>query len=471
MKSKKLSAILASVFAAAMLLSACGGNAQPSAAPEASKAPEASEAPAPEAEKPEGEAAESPAPEAQASEGEVIELTLATWSPIPRTAEKMVAAFEAENPGIKIKYTNYNYNPEYLAALAAGAASDNLPDIIGLQPGSLTQQYRDYLIPLDTHAKGAWGDGWESKFSKIAADQIRLGNPAGDNGAYILPIESQVIYIVYNKAMFDELKIAKPTTYEELVAASKALTAAGKAPFWLGGADGWQHVNMFMMLASQVDTTLVDKAQRGEIKWTDPGLVRAVTNYKKMFDDGVFQVGALSNTAYPQGVNALTSGGAGMVALGSWWYQEFSADDPPQTVKDWVFDGFYLPAVESDLKPSAPIGGIDFGYGITKKCKNPEAAWKALQSFSSGAGIQACVDDLNNLAAFKGIVPKGEVPANIIEQTGAYAKDLDIAMNQRIGEPTIESALQNAMAGVAAGELTPEKAMESVQAAQDALPK
>lgn len=42
-------------------------------------------------------------------------------------------------------------------------------------------------------------------------------------------------------------------------------------------------------------------------------------------------------------------------------------------------------------------------------------------------------------------------------------------MNQRIGEPTIETALQNALAGVGTGELTPEEACQAVQDAQDAL--
>lgn len=462
MKLSNIRRVLAACLASALLFTACGGSGSDPAPAEDAPSTEASDSAA------EPEAAPSDASSEEAS-GDVTELTMWTWSPIPRTAEKMIAAFEAENPDIKINITFYNYNPEYLAALAAGAGSDNLPDIIGLQPGSLTQQYRDYLIPLDEHAIGSWGEGWENSFSKIAADQIRLGNPSGDDSAYILPIESQVIYVVYNKAMFDEMGIAKPTTYEELVAASQKLTENGVAPFWLGGADGWQNVNLFLMLASQVDTTLVDKAQAGEIPWTDPGLVRAMTNWKKMFDDGVFQVGALSNTSYPQGVNALTSGGAGMIALGSWWFQEFTAEDPAQTVKDWVFDGFYLPAVESDLSDSAPIGGVDFGYGITKNCKNPEAAWKALESFSSGAGIQACIDDLNNLAAYKGITPQGDIPATILEQTEKYSADLDVAMNQRIGEPTIDTALQDALAGVAAGELEPQAALEAVQAAQEKL--
>ena len=40
-------------------------------------------------------------------------ISLWTWSPVTRTAEKMIAAFENENSDIKIDYTNYNYNPEY----------------------------------------------------------------------------------------------------------------------------------------------------------------------------------------------------------------------------------------------------------------------------------------------------------------------------------------------------------------------
>ena len=191
--------------------------------------------------------------------------------------------------------------------------------------------------------------------------------------------------------------------------------------------------------------------------------------WKQLFDDEIIQVGALSASTYPDGVNALTSGNAGMIALGSWWTQEYTADDVAQSVADWDFDWFYLPAMESGLNKSTPVGGIDFGYGITKNCDNPELAWKALESFSSGAGIQACADDLNNLPAFKGIEPKADLPESIVEQYNRSAKDLDQAMNQRIGAPTIDTALQDALSAVAAGEMEPAAAMEMVQAAQDAL--
>ena len=83
-----------------------------------------------------------------------------------------------------------------MAALAAGAGSNTLGDILGLQPGSLTQQYKDYLIDLSAYAKAEWGENWMDKFYKIDADQIKLGNAAGDDSVYILPVESQIINII-----------------------------------------------------------------------------------------------------------------------------------------------------------------------------------------------------------------------------------------------------------------------------------
>lgn len=112
-------------------------------------------------------------------------ISLWTWSPVTRTAEKMIAAFEEENEGVEIDYTNYNYNPEYLEAISAASSADNLPDIMGLQPGSLTQTYSDYLIDLGEYAKAEWGDDWTSVYDNVTQSQLQLGNAEGDDSYYI----------------------------------------------------------------------------------------------------------------------------------------------------------------------------------------------------------------------------------------------------------------------------------------------
>lgn len=407
---------------------------------------------------------------ADAASGEETTLTMWSWSPITRTCEKMLDAFEKENPGIKIEFSYYNYDPEYLSALSAAAASDSLPDIIGLQPGSLTAQYADYLMDYSDYAAKDWGDNWKENYPDMIANQIQMGNKDGDTSNYILPVEAQIISIVYNKNVFEKYNLEIPTTYDEFKEVCKTLNDNGVAPLFFGGSNGWQAVNMFTMLCSQLDTTIFDKAQAGEIKWTDPKLVEAMGNYKLMFDDGIFQTGAMSADANTNGTPAFVSDNAAMMALGSWWCQEFTAEDPATTVANWDFGFFYLPPIGTAAKAATPVGGIDFGYGITKNCKNPDAAWKAIKSFSSGAGIQACADDVNNLPAFKGIEPGNpELNPELVNQYNSFAKDLDSAMNQRISEPTIETALQNALAGVGSGELSPEEGCQAVQDAQDAL--
>lgn len=403
-------------------------------------------------------------------------VSLWTWSPITRTAEKMIDAFEKANPDITIDYTNYNYNPEYLQALSAASASDNLADIVGLQPGSLTQTYSDYLIDLSDYAKAEWGDDWTSVYDNVTQSQLQLGNKDGDDGHYILPIETQDIYVEYNKTLFEQLGLKVPTTYDELVEVSKTLRDNGYAPLFFGGADGWQHVNLLLMCTSQISDTLFDECQNGEKAWTCDEMKQAMTNYKKLFDDGVMQDGSLSSTSYSDGTTLFLTGQAGMMLLGSWWAQEYTSEDVSDAVANWDYDYFYLPALEEGLSDSKAIGGVDFGYGITKNCENPDLAWKALVSFATGEGAQEIANDMNNHLSYPNIEPDTSAMVerdglqNVVDEFNRSGKDIAAGLvNQRIAEPTIETAIQEAMQGLIGGTYSVDEATQHIQDAQDAL--
>lgn len=403
-------------------------------------------------------------------------VSLWTWSPITRTAEKMIDAFEKANPDITIDYTNYNYNPEYLQALSAASASDNLADIVGLQPGSLTQTYSDYLIDLSDYAKAEWGDDWTSVYDNVTQSQLQLGNKDGDDGHYILPIETQDIYVEYNKTLFEQLGLKVPTTYDELVEVSKTLRDNGYAPLFFGGADGWQHVNLLLMCTSQISDTLFDECQNGEKAWTCDEMKQAMTNYKKLFDDGVMQDGSLSSTSYSDGTTLFLAGQAGMMLLGSWWAQEYTSEDVSDAVANWDYDYFYLPALEEGLSDSKAIGGVDFGYGITKNCENPDLAWKALVSFATGEGAQEIANDMNNHLSYPNIeldtsaMVERDGLQNVVDEFNRSGKDIAAGLvNQRIAEPTIETAIQEAMQGLIGGTYSVDEATQHIQDAQDAL--
>ena len=137
------------------------------------------------------------------------QITVWSWF-ISSTMAKSIKAFEEKNPGLEVKYTYYNYSPEYITALKAAAASNSLPDIIGLQPGSLTQQYREQLAALNSHAEKEWGTEWQSKIFPVNLKQMAMGNPTGDTNFYILPQESQILVIWYNKEIFKKLNLEVP---------------------------------------------------------------------------------------------------------------------------------------------------------------------------------------------------------------------------------------------------------------------
>src|ERR1700688_1526827 len=99
------------------------------------------------------------------------QITVWSWF-IASTMAKSIKAFEEKKPGLEVSYTYYNYSPEYITALKAAAASNSLPDIIGLQPGSLTQQYREQLAALNSHAETEWGPRWQSKIFPVNLKQM-----------------------------------------------------------------------------------------------------------------------------------------------------------------------------------------------------------------------------------------------------------------------------------------------------------
>lgn len=399
--------------------------------------------------------------------GQQVTVTLWSWTPVDATMKKIVAAIEQKYPNIKIE-TNIQPHADYNTALQAAAASGSLPDIIGLPPGSQTQQYRDYLQPLDSIAQELWGPDWKSNFPASAIQQATLGNPPGDNHFYMLPQETEVINLWYNKKIFDQLHLTPPRTVDELIQDAQKIRAAGYIPFYQGAGQTNFDTWLFEQIAAQTDLKGLMDAQVGKPTWTNPGMVQAAEVWKKLFDNKVFQDGALGDKQYPTGANLFAAGRVGMISLGSWWLQEAALPTSPQGLKTMEDYGtFFFPSVTPGGNPTPPMGGIDFGWGLTKNAaKDPavEAACKTvLKELISGVGEQIMVNDLNDLPAFKGFKPTVQYSDRVMQLYQTYLNEVDKAYNHDIGNPSVEQALDSNLQAIAAGKVTPQTAMENVQ--------
>lgn len=398
-----------------------------------------------------------------------VVVTLWSWSPVSSTMANMVAAIEKRHPNIAIHFT-VEPHTAYFTSLKAAAASGSLPDLIGLSPGSVTQQYRPYLQPLNGIASKLWGGKWEKNFAPALIYQARLGNPPKDWSFYMLPEESEVINVWYNRSIFSKLHLTPPKDLSQMISDAHKISAAGYIPFYQGANTGLFDTWVFMQIAAQTDLNGLLQADVGRPTWTQPGMVKAAQVWKTLFTQQVFQPGALGELQYPTGANLFAAGRVGMMSLGSWWLQETKLPGPlPAGIANMSgFGKFFFPAVTPGGKPTPALGGIDIGWGITKTAGKSPAVEKAseivLKDLISGPGEQVALNSFNDLPAFKGMHPTVSMTPHMAKLFTTYLSELQSAKNHQLGNPVVAQTLDSNLQAIGAGTVTPEKAMANVQA-------
>lgn len=400
-------------------------------------------------------------------------LTFRSWSPIAQTTNAMIEATTAEFPDITIQSEIFNY-PEYLVDLTTRASSNTMPDIIGLQPGALTQQYRSQLMPLNECAASVWGDDWESKFFPIGLEQARLGNPEGDENYYALPLLVQTVNLWQNIDLMAQNNVQTPTTWDELVAVSDAFKGTGTAGFLLPAKDSWLRIVVFLQIANNISPGHPGMAETGEAKWTDPEIVEALGYWQRLFTDGVAQDGAMALDAYPNGANMFEAGDAGIIPLGAWWIQQSDpakTDAPPLSQGMAGFEPFLFPTIPGGAAEPQLVGGIDVALGISANSANPDAACKVLTDWIAGAGAQTLINTFNDLPAVHGLNPEVFTSDHQEEVWNLMTQEWmpNVKYSRYMASPDMDAALGDALAALATGEQTPEEAAQAIQTAQDAV--
>lgn len=408
-----------------------------------------------------------------ASGGDENTVTFRSWSPIEQTTQQMVEAFEADNPGTTIDATIFNY-PEYLVDLQTRASSNTFPDIVGLQPGALTQQYRENLMPLQDCAAETWGDDWQDKFYPIGIEQARAGNPEGDENFYSLPILVQTVNLWANTELFDAAGATIPTTWDELKATVEQMKGGDYAPFMLPAKDGWLRNAVFLQIANNVNPGLVYQAESGEDSWTNPDLVKALDYWGKLFTEGVAQEGAIGLDAYPSGANQFEAGNAAMIPLGAWWIQQSDptktqSDIPPLSQGMAGYEPFLFPTIPGGAPESQFVGGIDVSLGISKDATNPDLACKVLTDWIAGKGGQKLVDTMNDIPAVAGLTPSEFTSDKQESIWNTFVNDWlpQVQYSRYFDDPKVDQAVADALAAVATGSQTPEQAAAAIQVVSD----
>ncbi len=398
-------------------------------------------------------------------------VTFWTWN-TGGPKEEMVAAFQKAHPEIRLEVKQPEYT-DYLNQLKLGMASGQGPDLIGLQAGSMMAEYGEFLEDLAPYAAEEWGNDWTGRFYEVGIDQLMEGERAPGLPWFV----SGAGYMWYNQTIFEQHGLQPPKTFDELVSVSKQLQDKDVRPFLHGAKDAWVNLDMYIALANEIAPGKVYQAEAGEIEWTDPDLVRAMEYWKRLFDEGVIDEGALGTSQYPDVYESFTKGRGGMILMGMW-------HDPIMTKtgleaaqkqmgfkEDYIFLPFRFPDVNGDGEPGRLFGGPDVTLGMNKDSKVKDAVWTFISWALSDEG-QKFQGSVMNFPSVKGFgldesdVITEEQRASLQQQV----EDLENAIGKReFLYPELDTALGDALQNVATGAQSPQEAMESVQAESEAI--
>lgn len=239
-------------------------------------------------------------------------ITIESWrqDDIQVWQEKIIPAFEAKHPGIKVVFAptaQTEYNASLNAKLDAGSAGD----IITCRPfdASLELFKKKQLVDL-TDLKGM------ENFTSVAKAAWSTDD---GKSAFCVPMASVIHGFIYNKESFDKLGISVPKTEDEFYAALEKIKAdgtyipmaMGTKEMWEAATMGYQNIGPNFWKGEEGREALIS----GKQKLTDAGWVKPyeeLVKWKPYLGDG------FEAQTYSDSQNLFTLGRAAIYPAGSW---------------------------------------------------------------------------------------------------------------------------------------------------------
>ncbi|MCE8532283.1 carbohydrate ABC transporter substrate-binding protein [Ruegeria pomeroyi] len=302
-------------------------------------------------------------------------LTIESWRNDDLTLwqDKIIPAFEAKHPDIKVKFTP-SAPAEYNAVLNAKLDAGSAGDLITCRPfdTSLGLYQNGHLADLSNL-------GGMANFSDVAKSAWQT-----DDGAatFCVPMASVIHGFIYNKDAFAELGLNVPETEAEFFDVLEKIKADGSyIPMAMGTNDQWEAATMGYnnigpnyWKGEEGRLALIN----GEQKLTDEAWVapyRALAKWGGYLGDGY------EAQTYPDSQNLFTLGRAAIYPAGSWEITGFNAQ------ADFEM-GAFKPPVQNAGDKCYISDHTDIAIGMNAASPNAEAArtfldWVGSEEFAN----------------------------------------------------------------------------------------
>ncbi|WP_052889245.1 ABC transporter substrate-binding protein [Thermogemmatispora carboxidivorans] len=219
--------------------------------------------------------------------------------------------FHQAYPNITVQFSSLPTD-QYETVLKARLAGGDAPDIFGVFPGVKFYPYAKahYLADLSS----------ESWVKRLLPGVKRVISYT-DGRIYALPLDQNVIGVVYNKQIFREYNLSVPTNWPDFLAVCEQLKRAGVTPLALGIKDQWvDQLIPYAMAPSAIyrnDPDFDKQMFAGRRTFFASPWRQMMRDYLDLNARGYFNQGALGTT-YVQTTQMMAAGKAAMVVNGNW---------------------------------------------------------------------------------------------------------------------------------------------------------
>jgi raffinose/stachyose/melibiose transport system substrate-binding protein len=383
---------------------------------------------------------------------EVVELTLMSWHMLPDWFEAEMVEFNKLYPKIKINYEFLQY-ADYINKLKIDFASGKGPDLAGFQPGGMIKSYVNFLEPLAPLCKRDMGENWKNDFLNIALRQAELSGTE----LYGMPLSVSIagtMWVNSNKLSIYGLSI--PKNISEMKKATDILRENDEIPMYMGAADAWICLDVFMAIANDFSPAKLYGAINGTNRWDEKELIKAFEVWKSLFTEGILQDGALGVNHYTAVVDSFTNNNIGAFQPnGSWHVERFMDPNQAPHVEEIGMMPAPLPDFNGDGKTAPVTAGVGTLVGMNKDLSEEKknAAWTYIQ-WEVTRGLEEIIKRQYAIPAYKPLEPvvevgpAGEKAISIYSELAAES----VAGDREIPYPEIVKALGDALQEIAIGE-------------------
>lgn len=286
-------------------------------------------------------------------------------------------------------------------------------------------------------------------------------------GFYVLPDEFNIEGIFYNKKIFAANGLSVPQTWDQLVADAAKLQAKGIQPFSASGQQGWPITRLISgYLYRSLGPDALSKVAGGSAKLTDSNYVAAAQAIASLGSKGYFGKG-VESIDYNTSVNALLTGKAAMLYMGSWVLSNI-ADPSSDTVGAANIGFMPFPSVAGGAGSSAQYpANVGLPFTFNAKTLGPKTeAWLKCIVANYGTGV---LKDYGSFSGFTLGTPVSGLTTlqTQVQQIMASSKQSVLWFEALFSTQGTTVSQQDA-APLVNGSMSPSAFMSAVQAAQAA---